>query len=58
MRELKDAVVKILVAEYEFLLDDAENAVDDSLRDDSQMWTENAEPKDLAKYLATEEDDE
>lgn len=58
MQELKDAVVKLLVSNYDFLLEDAEISVDESVSDNPDMWTEKAEAEELAKYLASDDADE
>lgn len=57
LESLKDSVVKLLVAEYEFTIDDAEEAVETSVEKHEPMWNENAEAKDLAKFLASDESD-
>jgi hypothetical protein len=56
--EIKDSVVKILVTEYDYLLEDAETAVDVSMGQDPEMWNEKSDAKDLANYLASDDGDE
>jgi hypothetical protein len=58
VQELCNDVVKILVAEHEFLLDDAEQAVEESVKAKPDIWNENADAKDLANFLASDGDDE
>ena len=58
VQELKDAVIKLLVAEHEFLIDDAETAVTDSYDERPELWTEKADANDLAKFLASDGDDD
>lgn len=56
--ELKASVVKILVMENDFTSDEAEEAVNEAAADKPDLWSENADPKDLANFLASDEDDE
>lgn len=57
MQELKDSVIKTLVSDHEFLIDDAAQAVEDSVVQEPDMWNDNADAKDLANYLAEAEDE-
>ena len=54
---LNDDVVKLLMSEYDFLLEDAEEAVDESVKTKPDYWNENASAEDLAKSLATDDDE-
>lgn len=56
--ELKESVIKILVAEYDFTNDDAEETITESISDHPDFWNENAMPESLAKALAENDDDE
>ena len=55
LQELKDAVTKLLVTEYDFTADEAEESISQSEDTEESMWNENADAKDLAKYLASDE---
>lgn len=55
---LKEEVYKILVNEHDFLMDDAEAAIAKSVVESPDAWSENADPSDLANYLAEDDDDE
>jgi hypothetical protein len=55
LQELKDAVTKLLVTEYDFTADEAEESIGQSEDTEESMWNENADAKDLAKYLASDE---
>lgn len=56
--ELRDSVVKLLVSEHDFLVDDAEEAVQDSVSKNPDFWNENADASDLANSLADDDSDE
>ena len=58
LQELKDAVVKNLVTTHNFIVEEAETTVEESLTKDAGMWNVNASPEDIAKYLASDENDE
>jgi SpoU rRNA methylase family enzyme len=58
IEDLKDRVVSLLVSDYDFLMEEAEEAVKDSQFNSPDMWDVNATPEDLAKYLASDESDE
>lgn len=58
IKRLEDAVIKLLVSNHDFDLDEAEEKVETSVVENEDMWNENAVPEDLAKYLASEESDE
>ena len=55
---LKNAVVKFLVSDYDLTMDEAEEMVSESTLENPEMWNDNAEAKDLAKYLASEGNDD
>lgn len=56
--ELRDSVVKLLISEHDFLVDDAEETVQDSVSTNPDFWNENADVSDLANSLANDDDDE
>lgn len=56
--ELKSAVIELLQKEFDFTVDDAEEAVNDSCDSRPELWHENAEPSDLANFLASDENDD
>lgn len=58
MSELRDAVVKALMSTYDMNVDDAEELVAKSTVEDGEIWHEDATPENVAKFLATEKDDE
>ncbi|MFY3742203.1 MAG: hypothetical protein HMLIMOIP_002667 [Candidatus Nitrosomirales archaeon] len=55
---LKGRVTTLLVSEHEFLIEDAEEAVKESFASRPELWGENADPNDLAKFLASDENDD
>jgi hypothetical protein len=56
--ELKETVMKLLQTEFDFTVDDAEEAVTDSVADNPEMWNENADADSLAKFLASDSSDD
>ncbi len=58
MTQLRDAVTTELTATYEFTDSEAEETVAKSLITDGEIWHDEADPKDIAKFLASEESDE
>ena len=58
MQTLKDTTEKLLVSEYDFTIEDAAEAVDESSRTNPGMWHENSEAAELAKLLASDDSDE
>jgi predicted RNA polymerase sigma factor len=54
---LKKEVVSTLVSYHEFTFEEAEEAVGESVKDNEEIWNENAIPKDLATYLASDENE-
>jgi hypothetical protein len=58
LEDLKSAVSNRLIVDHDFSEDDATQAIEASERESPQLWTEKAEPVELAKFLATVDDDE
>jgi hypothetical protein len=58
LEDLKSAVSNRLIVDFDFSEDDATKAIDASERNAPHLWTEKAEPVELAKFLAEEDDDE
>jgi hypothetical protein len=58
MSALRDEVVKILMSNHDFLVNDAEEAVQESVSKNPDFWNENADANDLANVLAEDDDDE
>lgn len=56
--ELKSSVMKLLVADYDFTVEEAEETIEDSYKKDPEIWNVNAEPGDLAKSLASDDDED
>lgn len=56
--DLKDSVSKVLVTVYDFTVDEADDAIDESVASKPDFWNENSEPNDLAKYLAEDDDED
>jgi hypothetical protein len=56
--ELRDAVVKLLMTDHEYLVDEAEETVNESVAESPDIWNENAEPAELAKMLAESDEDQ
>lgn len=57
IEELQSKVVNTLVSEHDFDIEEAASVVETSIKENEDMWNENAEPSDLAKYLADGDDD-
>jgi hypothetical protein len=56
---LKLEVAKLLVTKHDFLdMDEANSTIEESLVESPMMWHENADPGELANYLAESDDDE
>lgn len=55
---LKADVVKMLVTDFDMTMDEAATSVEESYRENSDLWNSNAVPWDLAKFLASEGDDD
>ncbi len=58
LQELNDSVTKLLITDYEFLSEEAEEAITHLKANHPGMWNENASPEDLAKFLASDESDD
>jgi len=58
LETMKSEVVKLLVSNYDFTLEEAEESVEDSVKENDEIWNENASAEDLAKYVASDGDDE
>jgi hypothetical protein len=58
MSELSESVINLLVSDHDFLIEEAEAAVDKSTDSNPEMWNENSDANDLASYLADEAEDE
>lgn len=58
LQDLKETVIKLLVSDFEFLMEEAETAVEESSSEDPAIWSENADPEDLANFLASDEVDD
>jgi hypothetical protein len=56
--KLKTDVVSLLTTEHEYLLDEAEALVDESVAKSPSIWNDNADPDSLAKFLDSDDDDE
>lgn len=55
---LKEEVSKLLILDHDFGIEEAEEAVRDSIADHPNFWSENADPKDLANLLASDDNDD
>jgi len=55
---LKDEVVKLLMSNHDFSIEEAEEAVKDSTTSHPDMWNENADAGNLADFLASEDNDD
>jgi hypothetical protein len=55
LETMKDEVVKLLMADHDMSIEDAEELVEDSVSDSGNLWNENAEARDLANFLASDE---
>lgn len=55
---LKDEVIKFLITVHNFLDDEASEKVEESVSDEPGMWSVNAEAEEIAKYLASDGDDD
>jgi hypothetical protein len=56
--KLRDAVLELLMTDHDYLIDDAEEAVNQSVADSPDMWNESAEAKNLANHVASEDADQ
>lgn len=55
---LKGKVTTTLVTDHDFSIEEAEEAVEESMKHDVDIWHENADPEDIANYLASDDDEE
>ncbi len=58
MSVIKDKVIDLLVKDHAFTVSDAQEAVDESVDKDASIWSENANPEELANFLASDEADD
>lgn len=58
LEQIKSEVIKILISDFDFLGEEANEAVEESVRLQGDKWHENSDPKALAEYLASEDGDE
>ena len=56
--ELKAAVNKKLLTDYDFEVDEADEVIEQSVKQTPHFWNENAIPEELAKLLASDEVDD
>jgi hypothetical protein len=57
MTEMQQNVTKLLMTKYDLTINDAEEVIEESLIEDKGMWHVNAEAEDIAKYLASPENE-
>lgn len=55
---LKETVIKLLITDHGFTIDEAEESVSESMRLKPELWGENSDPNDLANFLASDENDD
>ncbi len=55
LETFKNEIVKILVAEHDFSMDDAEETVEESVIKHADMWHAQMDAKSMAEFLASEE---
>jgi hypothetical protein len=55
---IQDKVIKILISEHDHLPEEAQEAVEESIRVEPDLWHENADSEAIAKYLASDEADD
>ncbi len=55
---LQGKVNTLLVTKYDFTVDDAGETVDASVFKEPGMWNVNADAEEIAKYLASDENDD
>lgn len=53
MEELRNKVAQTLITKFDFSTEDADEAIEGS---DAGIWTENSDPEDIAKYLASDDE--
>jgi hypothetical protein len=57
LEDLRTDVIKLLVAEHDFTFEEAEESVNESVEEKPDFWNENADANDLAKSLASDDDE-
>lgn len=55
LENLKNAVVKFLMTEHDYQSEEAEQEVDASVLSEPDLWNENSDAAELAKYVASED---
>lgn len=58
MQDLENKVTELLVSNHAFLIEEAETAVAESVSQTPDIWNDNADAKELAIFLASDEVDE
>ncbi len=58
IEELKEAVIKLLLTDHDFEMDEASEVVETSATEKPHLWDENVDPKDLAEFLASDDNDD
>lgn len=58
MEEIIETVTNTLISEHGFTVDEATESIAKSQQESPEMWNENANSADLAKYLASEDSDD
>lgn len=58
LEELQETVIKLLQTEYDVDVDEAEDLVRESVGSRPELWHENSDPSDLAKFLASDDEDD
>lgn len=58
LAELKAEIVKLLVTKYDCSTDEAERLVEESPKSNPELWHENSVAEDLAKHLASDDEDD
>lgn len=57
LNDLRNNVLSILVAKHDFTFEEAEESVNESVENKPDFWNENADANDLAKMLASDDDE-
>lgn len=55
---IQDKVTQLLISEHDHLPEEAQEAVEESIRVEPDLWHENADSAEIAKYLASDETDD
>jgi hypothetical protein len=58
IEDLQESVVKVLMSNHDFTVDEAEEAVKDSVSNSRHLWHENSDTEQLATLLASDDDDD